>query len=114
MDKFIRIEIVCWVASTISSVILIAAGLYTVLMLRKLYGSDFNRTQGCLTLIVVIFIIAFGTKSTYEWIMYKIHRATGENQVNKNLVLLLMQILVFYMPFVWDLLPICTIFILHS
>jgi len=74
MEKFIRIEIVSWVASTISSAILIAAGLYTVIMLRKLYGSDFNRTKGCLTLIVVIFFVAFGIKSTYEWVMYKLHR----------------------------------------
>ena len=109
MDKFIRIEIISWVASTFSSALLIAAGLYTIMMLRKLYGNDFNKTKGCLTLIVVIFCIAFGTKSIYEWGMYKMHI-----EKKKELVLEMMQIMVFYMPFVWDLLPICTIFILHS
>ena len=73
-DMFIRIEIVSWVASTISSFILIAAGTYTVFMLRKLYGNAFNRTTLFLTLIVIIFCLAFGVKSIYEWRMYSVQR----------------------------------------
>ena len=73
-DMFIRIEIVSWVASTISSFILIEAGTYTVVMLRKLYGNAFNRTTLFLTLIVIIFCLAFGVKSIYEWRMYSVQR----------------------------------------
>ena len=72
--QFIRIEIVSWVACTISSSILIASGSYTVWMLRNLYGNTFNRTTGCLTLIVGIFCVAFGVKSLYEWFMYSEYR----------------------------------------
>ena len=86
--QFIRIEIVSWVACTISSSILIASGSYTVWMLRNLYGNAFNRTTGCLTLIVGIFCVAFGVKSLYEWLMYSWYRYSVENNhVNKQLVL---------------------------
>ena len=43
------------------------------MMLKKLYGSDFKRTYGCLGLIMIIFFVDFGIKSAYEWIMYKKH-----------------------------------------
>ena len=63
---------------------------------------------------MVIFCVDFGTKSAYEWIMYKKHLDATNLQGSPQLVVLMMQVMIIYMPVIWDLVPICTIFVLHS
>ena len=99
---------VSWSFSTLSKLVLIGAGTYTICMLRKLYGKDFNRTSFCLALIVFVFCLAYFCKTVFEWTLYIVYK-----KHNPSTILTLMEVMVVYMPVLWDLIPICTILILH-
>lgn len=68
--KFVRLEIASWVFGTLTAIILITSSAYTVVILKRLYGNDFSRTTGFMIIIVVIFCLAFGGRTVYEWVMF--------------------------------------------
>lgn len=59
--------------------------------------------------IAVIFCVSIFTKSIYEWVMFFLH-ITGDHHDDVMKMLLGMEI---FMPILWDVIPICTIFYLH-
>ena len=68
--KFAKLEISSWVFGTFTAIILISSSAYTVVILKRLYGNDFSRTTGFMIIIVVIFCLAFGGRTVYEWVMF--------------------------------------------
>lgn len=106
-------EIVCWVAGACSSVILICAISYTIAKLRAMFpGHEFHE-QGRIKCIAIIFCLSITTKSLFEWCMYYLYKDNNQDHQHHDKVMLMLVLQEIFMPVLWDVLPICTIFYLH-
>jgi hypothetical protein len=102
-------EIVCWAAGVLSSVILITAIAYTAYILKLMYpGQGAFPERNRIMYIALIFSISITTKSVFEWFMYYRHL-----QGNSLAVIHLLRVQEVFMPYLWDIVPICAIFYLH-
>lgn len=70
-SKLIELEMFCWVSGLVSSIILLSAITYTIIKLNKLWTGT-NQEGIRITVIAVVFGLAFITKSIYEWSEYAI------------------------------------------
>lgn len=70
---FIKLEIICWIAGIISTILLLTAIAYTVCKLKKMFPGHKFPEQNRITCIAIIFSVSIFTKSLYEWIMYFEH-----------------------------------------
>ena len=105
---FVHLEIASWFLGTFSAMTLIGSTLYTSWVLRNLYGADFKKTSLEILLIGGIFVLAFASRSTFEWVMFHYYL-----EHKSGTVINMMEAMTVFMPIIWDLLPITTILILH-
>ena len=67
---FVHLEIASWLLGTFSATTLIGSTLYTSWVLRNLYGTDFQKSALEILAISGIFVLAFSSRSVFEWVMY--------------------------------------------
>jgi len=67
-QDYFDLEVVCWAVETTSACCLVASALYTIYRLRML--GNFTRESNRMTLILVIFCLAYISQSSFQWIMF--------------------------------------------
>lgn len=67
---FVKLEIASWILGSFSAIILISSTVYTIWVLKKLYGSDFSSTSWFMFGVLAIFCLEFFSRTAYEWTMF--------------------------------------------
>lgn len=57
--------------------ILLSAVIYTIYKLTSLFGNEFSKESKRMTFILIIYAVAFVSKSAYQWYMFSLHLSTG-------------------------------------
>ena len=74
-------SVACWFADAGSAILLLASALYTAYSMTYIYGGLFDRETRNILIIMTIFVVAFLTKTCWEWGMYHFHLEGDRDEV---------------------------------
>ena len=69
-----EVYVCCWFVDTASTVLLLFSAIYTACKMRILYGGHVSTEIRNILMIMVIFVMAFLAKTSYEWVMYDLFK----------------------------------------
>jgi hypothetical protein len=79
--QLIEMSVACWFADAGSAILLLSSALYTAYSMTYIYGGLFDRETRNILIIMTIFVVAFLTKTCWEWGMYHFHLEGDRDEV---------------------------------